>query len=76
MGLRESVEAECAYHRKDPATCRTGSHEQVWVYSADLHICFPCLTDPKHFEENRRVILAKVKLLQSRLNSGTVEGKP
>lgn len=75
MGFRESVEAECAHHRKDPATCLTGPHERTWVYSGDIHICFPCLTDPKHFEENRRVILAKVEKLQSRLNRGTVVPK-
>lgn len=76
MGFRESVQDECAYHKRDEAECRSGAAGQcTWVYSQHIRICFPCLTDPKHFKENQRVILAKVKMLQEARIGGTVEGK-
>lgn len=74
MGLRESVEGACARRLSHGAACRSPDLP-TWLYTADFRLCFPCLTDPDHYAENRRLILKKVEVLRRRLNRGTVVGK-
>lgn len=59
MGARESVPGTCVWHPLG----KCHSDTETWVYSTDVRLCFPCLTDPDKFKSNRRAIAEKhVKL--------------
>ena len=76
MGGRESVQAPCGWAEGGKFTCLSGAGAiGVWVYSAPFNICFPDLTDPERFAENRESIIRVHRQLRASRKSATVEGE-
>lgn len=69
LGGRESVEGECGWHKQG----KCPSPAEAVLYSDGVALCWPCLTDPEKFKDNRLAILLRYKELTDAANDGTVE---